>query len=122
MEFAGLLRNASIIALMCMLVPVATVAISIAYVIRPDERRLALMRPLSLATIFAALCAFTVGIANIFRGIAATETLSAQSWRSISLGTSESFVPLFVAFGCLTVAWLLVALGQRRTAYEKRAS
>jgi hypothetical protein len=102
------------IALMCMLVPVATVAMSVAYAIRPDERRLALMRPLSLATIFAALCAFTAGIANIFRGIAATQTLSAERWRNISLGTSESFVPLFVAFGCLTVAWLVVGVGMRR--------
>jgi hypothetical protein len=32
----------------------------------------------------------------------------------IALGASETVVPLFVAFGCLTVAWLVVALGMRR--------
>lgn len=115
MELAAVLKNSSMIGLMCMLVPVATLGVSIAYVIRPDERRLALMRPLSLATIFAALCAFTVGVVTILHGIAATQPLSPESWRLIALGASETFVPLFVAFGCLTVAWLAVVLGMRRT-------
>jgi hypothetical protein len=114
MDFAAILRNSSIVALMCMLVPVSTIGVAIVYARRPDERRLAFMRPLSLASIFAALCAFTVGVVTILHGIAATQTLSPQSWRNIALGTSETFVPLFVAFGCLTVAWLVVALGMRR--------
>ena len=40
---------------------------SIAYVIRPTERKLALMRPLSLASIFAAVCSFTHGLATVLR-------------------------------------------------------
>lgn len=116
MDFPEILRNASIVALMCMLVPVATLGVAILYAWRPEEHRLALMRPLSLASIFAALCAFTVGVVTIFHGIAATQTLSPESWRLVALSTSETFVPLFVAFGCLTVAWLVVALGMRRAA------
>ena len=113
MDFPGILKNASIVALMCMLVPVATIGVAILYAWRPEERRLALMRPLSLASIFAALCSFTVGVVSIFHGIAATLPGSVD-WQMIALGTSETFVPLFVAFGCLTVAWLVVALGMRR--------
>ena len=29
---------------------------------------------------------------------------------------AEALVPVFVCFGCLTIAWLLVALGMRRPA------
>ena len=115
MDIADVVRNASVIALMCMLVPVATLGMAIAYAFRPDEKRLALMRPLSLATIFSALCAFAVGAVSILRGIGVTPTLSAEDWRRVALGASETLVPLFVAFGCLTVAWLVIAVGMRRT-------
>ena len=114
MELAEILTHASIIALMCMLVPVATLATAVVYAVRPDERGLSLMRPLSLASIFAALCAFFSGAINILRGIGETPALPVDSWRRVAVGAAESLVPLFVAFGCLTVAWLLVAAGQRR--------
>ena len=42
----------------------------IAYAVNPTERKLALMRPLSLAGIFAAVCSFSVGIASALRGTA----------------------------------------------------
>jgi hypothetical protein len=34
--------------------------------------------------------------------------------QNMAIGAAESLVTLFVAFGCLTVAWLCVALGMRR--------
>ena len=43
---------------------------SIAYAIRPTEQRLALMRPLSLAAIFAATCSSSVGFASAFKNMA----------------------------------------------------
>lgn len=112
--FTSLWDTPSGIGVLGMLVAVATVAAGIACTIRPDERRLALMRPLSLATIFAALCTFSVGIANILSGIAATGNFTATAWHAVLMGTAETFVPLFGAFGCLTVAWVLVAVGLRR--------
>lgn len=97
-----------------MLVAVATVAVGIACAIRPDECRLALMRPLSLATIFAALCTFCLGMATILNGIGATGEPATVSWSRVATGAAETFVPLFGAFGCRTVAWVLVAVGLRR--------
>ena len=116
MELAEILRNASVIALMCMLVPVLALAMSVTYAIWPDERRLALMRPLSLAAIFAALCGVSIGATTILRGIGVSSPMTAEGWRLVALGASEAVVPLFVAFGSLTVAWLMVALGMRRSA------
>jgi hypothetical protein len=113
--FGNLLRNVSIAGLLGLLVSVATVGVALVYAIRPNEQRLALMRPLSLAAIFGGLSTFTLGITNVLRGIAENQQLTPENWRIVAVGTAESFVGLVVAFGCLTIAWLLVTLGLRRT-------
>jgi hypothetical protein len=66
----------------------------------------------SLAAIFAGLCGMLSGFVIILRGIAATA--SAIPFRTVALGAAEALVPLFISFGCLTVAWLCVAVGLRR--------
>ena len=43
-------------------------------------------------------------------------TLTTGSWQRIAIGAGEALVPVFFGFACLTVAWILVALGMRRTA------
>jgi hypothetical protein len=89
---------------------------AVAYAIRPTERKLALMRPLSLAAIFAAICSFSGGVATVFNGIAATPGWSPNAPGMAMAGLAECFIPLFVAFAFLALAWLLVALGMRRQA------
>ena len=94
---------------------VATALYAAVYAWRPTEARLALVRPLSLATIFAALCSFSLGVAIVFSGMSATPDFTA-GWRTIALGASETFAGLFFSFGCLTITWLCVAVGLRRAA------
>lgn len=89
---------------------------ALAYAIRPTERRLALMRPLSLASIFAALCSFFVGLANVLQGAGATTEWGIHGFGRMLMGLSETLIPLFVAFALLAVAWLLVAVGHQRLA------
>ncbi len=55
------------------------------------------MRPLSLASIFAALCGLTSGLVNVLR-YAAVEKTPIGSGVAL-LGLAESLAPLFVAFG-----------------------
>ena len=86
---------------------------AVAYAIRPTERKLALIRPLSLAGIFAAVCSSAVGFATALKG-PADAGVNPESMRVMLAGLSESWVPLFVAFAFLAVAWLLVAAGLRR--------
>jgi hypothetical protein len=81
----------------------------IIYAVSPTEQRLALMRPLSLATIFASVSGTSVGLLNVFRGIGMSETPALTP--SAATGIAESLVMLFFGFGCLTVAWLCVAIG-----------
>ena len=106
-------NQAGILAKLLMLVPIVPLVLALAYAIRPSERRLALMRPLSLATIFAALAAFAIGNALVLQGLGVTGT---PNWNNVALGASESFVPVFSSFICLMIAWFLVAVGMWRQA------
>jgi hypothetical protein len=101
------LRQASIIALVSMFMGIVPLAMGVVYAIWPSEQRLTLMRPLSLATIFAAISGSVLGVLNVLMGTTDTPAFS----RVVAIGLSESLAPIFFGFGCLTVAWLCVALG-----------
>jgi hypothetical protein len=112
--FPEVFSNASIVAKLSLLVVLMPLPMGILYAVRPSETRLALMRPISLAGIFAGLCGFLVGVINVFLGVAR----DSNGWTNLNafIGLSEALVPLVVGFACLTVAWLCVALGMRRQA------
>jgi hypothetical protein len=95
---------------------VGVFGVSIAYAVRPTEHKLALMRPLTLAAIFAAICSSSVGFASVLKGIAEAGHWTPKYIGPLFMGLSECFIPQFVAFAFLAVAWLLVAVGMRRQA------
>ena len=107
------LAQASIMALLSIVVTVAPLVMGITYAIWPTESRLAFMRPLSLAGIFAGLTGFSVGLINVLSGLGSTSIPLADN-RIFYVGLAESLVTLFTCFGCLTIGWLCVALGMRR--------
>jgi hypothetical protein len=109
------IRNASIMMFLGLIVSAIPMFVGIAYAMRPNERRLALMRPLSLAGIFAAICTLMVGLINVLRGLSLMQSFDAQATRGVFVGMAEAIVPTFVGFACLTVAWLCVAMGMRKT-------
>lgn len=112
MELFRLLGQASIMALLSLLISLLPLAAGMAYLARPTEQRLALMRPISLAGIFSGLAGAMLGFMNVLRSYGINDPPPPP--RILAIGTAESLVTLFVAFGCLTVAWLCVALGMRR--------
>lgn len=103
------LSEASIVALASMFMGIAPLAMGIVYAIWPIEQRLVLMRPLSLATIFAALSGSILGVLNVLVGISGSQASAfpPPAWQ----GFAEALVSLFFGFGCLTIAWLCVAVG-----------
>ena len=103
------LGQASILALVSMFMGVLPLGMGVVYAMWPTEQRLGLMRPLSLTTIFAAVSGTALGLLNVLRYIGVTE--HPEYTRVAAIGLSESMVPLFVGFGCLTAAWLCVAIG-----------
>jgi hypothetical protein len=103
------IANAGVMALACMFVGVLPLAMGVVYAVWPNEQRLMLMRPLSLATVFAAVAGTALGFIYELRFIGRSGTVAFSP--QVAMGTAESLVPLFVGFGCLTVAWLCVSLG-----------
>jgi hypothetical protein len=113
MELVDMFHQMGLFAKLSLLVTLLPLGAGVAYVVRPTEQGLALMRPISLAGIFSGLGGAVVGLMNALRWYA-TQTQDSSS-RIMAIGVAESIVTLFVAFGCLTVAWLCVAMGMRRT-------
>ena len=103
------LYNAGLMALASMFVGVLPLTMGIVYAIWPTEQRLTLMRPLSLATVFAAVAGVAVGFINSLVFISRGDTVNLTP--VFFVGIAESLVTLFTGFGCLTVAWLCVTIG-----------
>jgi hypothetical protein len=103
------LQHASILAIVSMFMGVVPLATAVVYAVWPSEQKLMLMRPLSLATIFAAVSGTALGFINVFMNMGTS--VPPRFSHVSTIGIAESLVPLFFGFGCLTVSWLCVALG-----------
>ena len=112
MELLSVFREAGIAALLSMLVAIFPALAGGAYLVSPSERRLAFMRPVSLAGLFAGLAGLLLGFINVLKGIWSTEGV--LDWKVVAVGSAEAMVPLTLAFGALTFAWLCIAIGMRR--------
>ena len=105
------IRQLGLAAIAGLLVSAAPLALAIAFAFRPSERRLALMRPLTLAGIFAAVANTSLGYTNTFVGLQRSATIEPGRFYAM---LAESTVVPFMSFVCLSLAWLCVALGMRR--------
>jgi biopolymer transport protein ExbB/TolQ len=113
MDLIETFNHSGVFAKLSLLVGFAPLAVALLYVVRPLERTLAFMRPVSLAAIFAGVCGLVIGFIVIFQGLSASAN---ADWRNVYMGMSEALVPAFLNFGLLSASWLLVAAGMwRRT-------
>jgi hypothetical protein len=117
MGLVTVLSQASIAGLLSMLVALFPIVAGLAYVVSPSERGLSFMRPVSLAALFSGLAGLMLGFLNVLQGLWATE--GGVNWRIAAIGTAESLVPLTLAFGALTFAWLCVVVGMRRQGIDR---
>lgn len=91
----------------------AALGVGIAVALRPAEHRLGLLRPLSLATAFAALSAICSGVAVALTQLAESAA-AAESAAHLWAGLAEAMVPGIFGFGVLALAWGLATIGLRR--------
>jgi hypothetical protein len=112
-----ILANMGILALgqvtLLLILAISAIVVGAAVAVAPGERRLGLLRPLTLGTTFAALAAVLSGIAAAFRHLhmaGGTDDALSVAWA----GISEAAVPGIIAFTALAVAWGLATLGMRR--------
>lgn len=111
MQLLDMLKQAGPVSLLSLFMGLVPLAFGLLYAFRPGEQRLALMRPLSLASIFAAIHGCSSGFLHVFRNIGERQT----GFNQIAyIGMAESLVPMFFNFGCLMLAWICVAVGLSR--------
>ena len=84
------------------------------FALRPSERLLSLMRPLTLGAVFAVLCNFVLAIANGFVAISMISGLDLQGVRVVGAVFMEGLAPVAASFASLAVAWFFVAIGMRK--------
>jgi len=103
--------NASLFGLLICFVPMVFGAW---FATRPSERRLALVRPLTLMGVLSAACNFVLALANGARAVSTMNGLDLEAIRRVGAVLAEGFAPVVASFGCLTVAWVCVVIGMRR--------
>ena len=113
MDFVEMLRQMGLAAIVSMFMGIVPLGFGLLYAVRPTEQRLALMRPLSLAAIFAAIHGTSLGIVNAFVYVANRPDVSFTT-PGVLVGIAEALVTLAFDFGCLMLAWICVAVGQWR--------
>jgi heme A synthase len=112
-NLVDLLGQISLFAKLTMAVAIAAFSLAVAYAFRPTEQKLVLMRPVSLATIFATVSGLLGGWIVLLQGLPATPDGHIPV-ASLAQGISESLTVGFVSFGLLAAAWMLVAVGVMR--------
>jgi len=108
-----LLGQISMFAKLTMAVAIVAFGLAVAYVFRPTEQKLVLMRPVSLAAIFATVSGLLGGWMAVLASIPATPD-GHLPVASLYRGIAESLTVGFVSFGLLACAWMLVAVGGLR--------
>ena len=111
MDLIHVFNHSGVFGKLSLLVGFLPLVVALLYVVRPLERTLAVMRPVSLAAIFAGLCGLIIGFMIVFQGLSVSPN---PGWGSVYAGVSEALVPAFVNFGVLSASWLLVAVGMWR--------
>lgn len=91
----------------------ATLAAAILFVARRELGKLALVRALSLATLFAIASGLCANVAAVMT-YAADHAPEGELVEVVTRGLSESLAPGILGFTMLSISWLLVAVGTRR--------
>ena len=113
MNVVELFMQISVFAKLTMAVAIVAFGLAVAYVFQPTEQKLVLMRPVSLAAIFATVSGLFGGWIALLASIPATPD-GHLPVATLSRGIAESLIVGFVSFGLLAAAWMLVAVGGLR--------
>lgn len=94
-----------------------SMGLAASFAFRPAERKLNILRPLSLATVFSILSATAADIGVVMKRVPQLPEFTSNPDLRAALYTSgigESMVPAILGFTLLSLVWLLAAVGYRR--------
>ena len=112
-SLVDLLGQISLFAKLTMAVAIVAFSLAVAYLFRPTEQKLLLMRPVSLAAIFATVSGLLGGWIALLTSLPWTPD-GHLPVADLYRGIGESLTVGFVSFGLLAAAWMLVAVGGLR--------
>ena len=92
----------------------ATLVTSILFARDPDERRMALLRGLTVACLFSVLTAVASNLATVMHQVPQNPEFSADLTRVTMIGIGESLAPVIMGSAFLTLSWIVAAVGMRR--------
>jgi len=95
-------------------VTIAALVAAIAFVARADLRKLALVRALTSAGVFAIVGGLSSNLAAVFYFAAHMDREGGPADRVVLQGLGESMGPAILGFTILALSWILVAVGTRR--------
>jgi hypothetical protein len=99
-------------AVLGLLITAVPLVVAILFAVRPSASRLELMRPVTLAAIFASLAGICLSLANSFVGINRHSGGNVVAYAAEVF--AESVIPAFVSFAMMAAAWLIIAMAMRR--------
>ena len=108
------LMGASYASLLGLLIAAVPLVLAVMFLFQPSEARLALLRPATLAAIFAALCSFVLALTNGASAAGRIGALDVEGARHVAVVMKEGLAPVVASFALLTVAWGCVAVGMRK--------
>ncbi len=93
-----------------------TLGIAISFAVRPTDRKLQILRPMTWATLFSILaaCGGGLGITTLHASMEDAAGGQRDIFRLIMNGVAEALVPAVYGFVVLSLSWLLVSVGLRR--------
>ena len=93
-----------------------TLASAAAFMRKPEERHIGMIRGLSVATVFAILSGITANLAAVFSNVPSHPkwSQSPDLHLIVMAGLGEALTPCILGFTMLSLAWLVTAVGVRR--------
>jgi hypothetical protein len=95
-------------------VGVAALVNAVLYARRPEDRRIAVVRTLSTATVFITLSGVAAGFATTMHGVTSDPEMRKELARFCMIGLAESLANAILGFTLLGLTWMIAALGARR--------
>jgi len=99
---------------------VLTLGAALVFAFRPDTRRVAAIRDLTLATVFSTVAGIVSGFAAVGSKVPANPEWanSPKIHLIVMQGISESLTNGILGFTILALSWMVMAVGHRRLARE----
>ena len=96
---------------------VAALVNAVLFSLKPSEKRIVLIRSLSTATCFASVTAMAMDLSTVFYYVSGLKDWDGSP-RIPMEGYGESLTPITFGAGMLTLVWMVVAVGVRRSQRE----